>query len=870
MRGSRSYSSMILLWLGWCAAAADPATVPDLLSALGRPEPASRAALDVLTERIESLRLEGRLTEAERVARDTLTACEESFGATDARVAYVLHTLSLVLMARGNLAEARPLLERSLLLHHRQLDPDPFEIARTRDSLGVVYQRTGNYAPAQEEIERALASFRAQLGNEHRLVARMLVDLALVRQELGDPAGAARAVAEALAIRDRLEDPGPESAGDLYNVALALLKSGDLERARPYLERSLKRQTAARGNEHRSVALAKMMLGRLMTELGRSDRAVGLLEDSARTLERTVGLQNHHLPEAYSYLASAHAAAGQSRSAFESALRAEALVRDQFRGATRIFSENEALRYAAVRVSGLETALALVEGGSESLPSDAAERVFDQLIRSRTLVLDEMATRHPYYLRDAPSMLIERLEDLERAREKLARLAVVGLSSAPSAGHEERLAVAQEAVERAERRVAELSRSFRERQVRFAAGLREVSRVLPEESALLAYAAYRGRMLAFVLRAGETRPEVVSLGGLSAIDGLVARWRDEVGTPLPVLPAAAARAEARYRETGQSLARAVWDPIAARLGERRLVFVVPDGPLHRVSLATLPLEHGGFLADRPMRIHYLSSERDLLRSPAARRSGAGLLVIGGPDFDALFEVPSPRPVAPAPQASTRGGRTLCGQLRERTFHPLPGARAEAAEIASLWTGRKTDGASEEEAVLLLTGPRAREERFKSVAPGRRIIHVATHGYFAPPGCGSILRPANGGAESASVLENPLLHSGLVFAGANHREQLRDDAEREDGMLTAQEIASIDLSGAEWVVLSACETGVGPVQSGEGVLGLRRAFEIAGSDTLIMSLWEVKDEAAREWMRHLYAGRLAGRSTADAVHEATRG
>ena len=83
------------------------------------------------------------------------------------------------------------------------------------------------------------------------------------------------------------------------------------------------------------------------------------------------------------------------------------------------------------------------------------------------------------------------------------------------------------------------------------------------------------------------------------------------------------------------------------------------------------------------------------------------------------------------------------------------------------------------------------------------------------------------------------------------------------------MSGLDLRSAGLVVLSACETGVGPVQSGEGVLGLRRAFEIAGSDTLIMGLWGVKDDAAREWMRHLYAGRLAGRSTADAVHEATR-
>jgi CHAT domain-containing protein len=70
------------------------------------------------------------------------------------------------------------------------------------------------------------------------------------------------------------------------------------------------------------------------------------------------------------------------------------------------------------------------------------------------------------------------------------------------------------------------------------------------------------------------------------------------------------------------------------------------------------------------------------------------------------------------------------------------------------------------------------------------------------------------------------------------------------------------------VLSACETGVGKVQAGEGVLGLRRAFEVAGAGTLIMSLWSVEDESAREWMKNLYAARLGGSSTAEAVRAAS--
>jgi CHAT domain-containing protein len=116
-------------------------------------------------------------------------------------------------------------------------------------------------------------------------------------------------------------------------------------------------------------------------------------------------------------------------------------------------------------------------------------------------------------------------------------------------------------------------------------------------------------------------------------------------------------------------------------------------------------------------------------------------------------------------------------------------------------------------------------------------------------------------------ENPLLLSGLALAGANRRAIASGD--EEDGILTAEEVASLNLSGVEWAVLSACDTGLGEIKAGEGVFGLRRAFQIAGARTVIMSLWSVEDRAAMTWMRALYEGRLARNlDTAAAVREAS--
>jgi CHAT domain-containing protein len=156
-----------------------------------------------------------------------------------------------------------------------------------------------------------------------------------------------------------------------------------------------------------------------------------------------------------------------------------------------------------------------------------------------------------------------------------------------------------------------------------------------------------------------------------------------------------------------------------------------------------------------------------------------------------------------------------------------------------------------------------------------VLHVATHGFFLTPGrsldAGSSEFGVGGwtGAERSVSADNPLLLSGLVLAGANSR-LTADVADAEDGLLVAEEIASLDLRGVEWAVLSACETAVGEFVPGEGIVGLQRAALGAGVRTVVMSLWRVDDAATRDWIEHLYRARLARRSsTIEAVRQANR-
>jgi CHAT domain-containing protein len=228
--------------------------------------------------------------------------------------------------------------------------------------------------------------------------------------------------------------------------------------------------------------------------------------------------------------------------------------------------------------------------------------------------------------------------------------------------------------------------------------------------------------------------------------------------------------------------------------------------------------------------------------------------------------------AGAPSIRDRGQTSACADFRSLRFDPLPASDRETRDVVALWQNARTRGTTDR-----LTAMEASEAAFKGGASGKRVVHLATHAFFLGQSCPSALdgpRGSEGAAlvglsERAAVAgENPLLLSGLALAGANQRARANPDAE--DGILTAEEIAALDLRGVEWAVLSACETGAGELRAGEGVLGLRRAFQVAGARTVIMSLWAVGDEATRQWMKELYRGRLLeGLATADAAGEASR-
>ena len=271
-----------------------------------------------------------------------------------------------------------------------------------------------------------------------------------------------------------------------------------------------------------------------------------------------------------------------------------------------------------------------------------------------------------------------------------------------------------------------------------------------------------------------------------------------------------------------------------------MVLLSPDGPLTQLPFAALPgkdldkyLIEEVALAVIPFP-QMLPELLAAVHKPAARES---LLLVGGVDFDANL----------AETAAKDSSRTA---PRERAGEPLhwsalPGTEAEARAIQTAFRQRAGSGS-----VTSLSKSAATKSALRDAAPGHRWLHLATHGFFAPPEVKSALDTRRDPWDQSRAEVHgfhPGLLSGLVLAGANHR----PEPGQEDGILTTLEVAELDLRGVELAVLSACQTGLGKETRGEGVLGLQSGFQVAGAGTVAASLWSVDDEATRFLMERFY-------------------
>lgn len=835
---------------------------------------ATARALNFLGGVLQSL---GDFPGARNCHEQALTIRRTSEEKNERDVAESLHNLGCVLMDLGDYAAARPHLEESLPTFQDPEQTDPRETVAALNNLGLLYSRLGDYAQARRTYEQALEIAKKTYPKNHPELASHLNNLAVLLCTIHDYRAARPYLEEALAIRKTmLGEKNPETALSLHNLAALLDGLGDFAAARRYYEQALAIRKQMLGETHPDTARSLNDLGVLLSQRMGEHAVAQSRQEQALAIYQALGMESNAEAElTLSSLAVTLAAQDEWGLAAERFDEARRLARRQTARLLPTLSEPEQLQYLQLSFFRFEQALSL--GWQRRSELQARERSAEWLLNGKALAHEALAHRSRLAKPESAAVLAQ----LRRTRSDLARLSVQAPSANEAPAHRRKLDALRAQEDRLIRKVGAITLGAGDADPWMT--LPEVREALDRDAVLINIARFgmfdfpsgakpyrwgAARYVAWIIRpTAKGDIAVVDLGEAEALDGAVREVRQAIQSAPSLIPAQGEEAaEQSLRRSLEKLAALTLIPLAPHLGDAPRLVLSPDGQLWLAPWAALPLGDGRYAIEQ-YEISYLISGRELAapqRSPVDRQPP---LVIADPDFDAshtdVTKSNEPTSARTTPQDAFRSTRTDEGLPR---FARLPGTALEAEAIQP--SLKQYAGAAPQ----VYLGAEAQERAFKAVIRPQ-VLGLATHGFFFGPQ--QVARQeahiTSKGALPATMsvagepLVNPLLRCGLVLAGVNRRDQAPPGAE--DGVLTGLEIVGADLHGTDLVVLSACETGVGEVRNGEGVAGLRQAFQLAGAEAVVASLWSVPDLETARLMKSFFEHLAAGKNKAAALRAA---
>lgn len=854
----------------------------------------SREAMYALMSLIGPYWMQNRLDELEPVYLRILAMSKKLDGETSTTYAGNLQQYGNLLNQRNEYSAALRIFEQAYKIQEVAAGKDEVQLMGPMQILASTYWQTNQKQKAIAMYDRIIAIMTKQPNANVQMLAGTYWGIAAMYHYGG---------------RDDLAKPLTQKAIDLFTKEIARLEKdkpddpmlpsmigqlgyqyrtmGDLTKAEEYLMASVKLDEKrgstfsawgsslaeikrAQGKPKEALALLERaqadltklspmsgtvyntQIADVLRELGDYPRAEKLMLGYQASLAKTYGTRHPiygmvQLTLAYNYMASGKTA------------KAEQLLHDSLEIAERDLSlvlktgtEADHAVYFGRNNYQLDTAINFQLDYAPKSAS-ASRLGLTTLLRRKGRVLDAAAANLATIRSKLSPEDKKLLDDLASARATLSKLTVAGPSATGDADYAKEVTRLEDQIVKLELQIGKKSSAYRAASQTI--DLPSVQKLIPSDAKLVeivnfqpgdpkqAYSinpVLKPRKYAAYIVGAKGDPVLVDLGEAAAIDTAIEKFRKAVSDPN----------NTKVTALGNDLYKLTMGKIVPALGTSTNVLLAPDGALNVVPFSALVDDKQQFLI-KTYTFTYLTSGRDLLRLSIKTKAQGGGVIFADPSFDATGPAP-PKPADPTLPA-TRGRRS--SDLASLMWPALPGTAQEADEVTKRMPG-----------LTIYRAAAATEAAVKGVH-GPRVLHLATHGFFLPDepppppkdAARSALPP--GSPIAAESHENPLLRSGLAFAGANKLSSGNDD-----GILTAMEASGLDLLGTKLVVLSACETGVGKVTNGDGVYGLRRALVIAGAESLVMSLWQVDDVATKDLMAGYYTKLKAGRGRSSALRD----
>jgi len=815
-----------------------------------RADPDYASYLETLRSLSAIRREDGDYERSAALLQRALDFVEKVRGAEDAETARALSDLASIEYESGDLARARPRLERALAIMEVAQGSDHPEVASALTNLAALDLAMGDYESAEHRYARALQIREAAYGPDHLATAAALENLASLYRMQGDYARARPLCERALAIRVKVLGAGhlevADAASALGAVDWAL---GDFAAAEARFERALLIRERALGSEHPLVAASVDNFASAQLVQDKSERVQFLYDAALKIQEKTLAPEDPDLAESVRNLGLMYWRSGDWDRAESYLARSAEIEERQFSLLLPVETRNRAR--ASLRSFSDTTNLILSLQSQRPDPQASVRLALTTVLRRKGRELSVEAGESAALERGLPEADRSVLDPLLERRKELGRqiLRTAGrMRSEALVAKDRKLRSEVEDLERAAARRGDALRPWMA-----PIQIEDLQGKIPEGAALIELVEYREldpsrisadlcagatRLAAFVLRsAGE--PKWVSLGDAAAIDASVRAFREtllDVETP-----------EAKLRGRARDLYDRIAAPLEPHLEGIRTVWIAPDAETTQLPFGALIGPDDRYWIER-IEFTYLTSGRDLLLANRVPPSKRAPLVLAAPDYEAE------RPTGERPPADADENRPTA--LATLNFPPLGLAETGASNVAKLL------------GVEPLTGARASAAAVRA-ARAPRVLHIAADGFFLSDGkLASELRWGSVfGVESLlqpSLAESPLLRSGLAFAGANRR----GDRARGD-LLTALQVAGLDLWGTQLVGISVARMAYG-APTDQAVHAFRRAWLLAGAQAQFVNLWTTDPRAATELTTAYYERLLAGEGRSEALRSVQLG
>ncbi len=807
----------------------------------------------------------GQYEKAEPLYLEAMDINKKAEGENSINFAKSLNNLASLYKAKGRYDKAEPLYIRALDIKKIILDESDPDYATSLDNLGQMYQEMGQYEKAEPLLTKAMEIRKLALGENDADYANSLNSLAVFYQLTGRYSKAEPFLIQALDIRRKvLGDGTPEFATSLNNLAIFYQALDKYEKAEPLLVQALDISRRNFGEMHPDYAESLNNLAVLYQAMGNYQKAEQLYIQAIGINKKILGDSHPDYALNIDNLALLYQARGQYEKAEPLALLNSSIVVQNLRKTFTVLSEKEKGRY-------LENNSVVIESNNSFLyyhrnASNAfITNNFNLQLFFKSLLLNDSRIMLETVSHSRDSTIGQLFNDWQMNKTLLSRQYSLPISSRrPDLGNIEAN------TETLEKELARKSASFRDQNSMLQINMKKVQEKMEPDEAVIEFVRFdlfnkkwTDSIMygAYILRKNDLVPVFVSLCEENQLQKLF----DSAGNNTTSMVNQFYRGitvSLKNASSGKELYNLIWQPLEPYLKGIKKIAYSPAGKIYSVALQALSMDSTHLLMDKYLLQQYSSTRQIALRNTEKLSSKPGSIVLFG---NASFTMDSLQMVTRKDKTEKISTSIYTPEKRgssNNVWADLPGTAEEVNKIKHLFAQNKVNASS----YVQLSATEENLKQLNSHSP--QVLHIATHGFFLPPPGSRKKGPASIQNNTYTIADDPLLRSGLMFAGCNYAWGGKTPIDGvEDGIATAYEISQLNLGNTDLVVLSACETALGDVKGNEGVFGLQRAFKMAGVKKMIVSLWQVPDKETAELMTTFYANWFSGKTIAESFYRA---